>query len=211
MGTELEWKLELPTEALLDEIPAWEALRALFAESPRHYHMQTTYYDLPDGSLSRRRITLRRRLENERSVICVKAPLPDAADSRLRGEWELEGAELRAALPRLAEMGAPVRLPPGQDPVPVCGADFRRTAVLLRLADGSACELALDRGVLFGAGRSLPLCELELELKEGPPDAAEALSQSLRQRFGLRPQAQSKYARARSLCADPQGTEHQSP
>lgn len=198
MGTEQEWKLSVPSEALLDEIPAWEGLRSLFAETPRDYRMQTTYYDLPDRSLARRGITLRRRLENERSVVCVKAPLPGAADSHLHGEWELEAETLSAALPRLAAMGAPP-LPENAEPVPVCGAEFRRRAVLLRLADGSACELALDRGRLFGAGGSMPLCELELELKEGPPDATAALCETLRQRFGLLPQEKSKYVRARSL------------
>ena len=88
------------------------------------------------------------------------------------------------------------------EPVPlVCmwEADFQRRAVLLRFDDGSAAELALDLGALYGPTHSLPLCELELELKEGEPAAALTLLAALRERFSLKPQEKSKFARARAL------------
>ena len=198
MGTELEWKLAVPEPALLEELLAWEELRRLTAEPLRHYHMRTTYFDTPERLLTRRRLTLRRRMENERSVICCKAPL-GAEDSHLRGEWEVEGDELAAALPRLPARGAPALLTELGELRPICGADFHRRAVLLRLDDGSACELALDAGRLFGPTESLPLCEAELELKEGAPDASLALLARLTERFGLAPQPLSKFARARAL------------
>ena len=199
MGKELEWKLAVPEACLLDEILAWEGVRARMAEEPRFYHMQTSYYDTPDRRFSRRRITVRRRLENETPVICVKAPLPGADDHWLHGEWELEGTDVAAALPRLVEMGAPEEL---LEPVPlVCmwRADFARRAVLLRFDDGSAAELALDLGALYGPTHSLPLCELELELKEGEPAETLALLAALRERYDLKPQEKSKFARARAL------------
>lgn len=199
MGKELEWKLAVPEACLLDDILAWEGVRARMAEEPRFYHMQSSYYDTPDRRFSRRRITLRRRLENETPVICVKAPLPGADDRYLHGEWEVEGADAAAALPRLVEMGAPEEL---LEPVPlVCmwEADFERRAVLLRFDDGSAAELALDLGALYGPTHSLPLCELELELKEGGPAAALTLLAALRERYALKPQEKSKFARARAL------------
>ena len=199
MGTELEWKYAVPAPAPLDEILAWEEVQSRMAEEPRRYHMQSEYYDTPDRRLSHRRITLRRRLENERSVICVKAPLPGAADRHLHGEWELEGESPAEALPRLIALGAPPELGELKQLVPVCGADFQRRAALLRFPDGSACELALDRGRLFSRSGELPLCELELEQKEGSPHASQALYRALRARFGLAPQERSKYARAREL------------
>ena len=199
MGTELEWKLSAPDPALLDAVLAWEGVVRLLAETPRHYHMQTTYYDSPDRALAPRRITLRRRLENQRSVVCVKAPLPGAADPHLHGEWELEADSPAEALPRLIALGAPALLGELERLVPVCGADFQRRAALLRFPDGSACELALDAGRLFSGDRSVPLCELELEQKEGSPAAALALRLALTERFGLSPQERSKYARAKEL------------
>ena len=199
MGKELEWKLAVPEACLLDEILAWEGLRGYLAEEPRRYHMQSSYYDAPDRCFSRRRITLRRRLENERSVLCVKAPLPGAEDRFLHGEWELEGADLIAALPKLVELGAPVLLLEPVELVCLWRADFTRRAALLRFADGSAAELALDLGTLSGPTRSAPLCELELELKEGGSAQALELLTALRERFGLAIQEKSKFARARAL------------
>ena len=78
-------------------------------------------------------------------------------------------------------------------------ADFQRRAVLLRFDDGSASELALDLGALYGPTHSLPLCELELELKQGEPAATLALLEALQTRFALKPQEKSKFARARAL------------
>ena len=198
MGTELEWKYELPEQRSAEEILAWDSVRARIAETPRLFHMRTSYFDTPDRRFAERRITVRRRMENERSVFCVKAPL-QGADARLRGEWETEAASLAEALPRLAALGAPIDPASAKELAPVCGAEFQRRAVLLRFEDGSAAELALDRGRLFGPERSIPLHELELELKEGEPDAAESFAQELAARFGLTLQEKSKFARAQAL------------
>ena len=211
MGTELEWKYALPDPALLDEIAACETVRGRTVESPRRCHMQSEYYDTPDHRFFRERTTLRHRLEDESSVFCMKAPLrgeqsvgtalcrpSPEADPHLRSEWETEAADLASALPRLAALGAPV--PPADTPLQVlCRADFIRRAVLLRLDDGSTAELALDLGTLSGATRSLPLCELELELKSGEPAAARAFAEALAARFSLRPEPLSKFARASAL------------
>lgn len=199
MGKEMEWKLAVPEAGLLDEILAWEGIRARMAEEPRFYHMRSAYYDAPDRRFSGRRITLRRRMENETSVICVKAPLPGADNRFLHGEWELEGTDLAAALPRLVELGAPEVLLEPVELDCLWRADFERRAVLLRFEDGSAAELALDRGALYGPTRSMPFCELELEQKEGGPAGTLALLTALRERFALEPQEKSKYARARAL------------
>ncbi len=200
MGTELEWKYDLP-EALPDgDLLSWKPLRRRMVGMPRLWRMRTTYYDTPDRALSARGITLRRRLENNLSVICAKAPLPGAADPHARGEWELAGSDPAAALQELVRLGAPSELTELGCPVPVCGAAFVRTAVLLRFDDGSAAELALDHGSLFGGSRSLPLRVLELELKEGAPAESLAFLKALAERFSLEPQPKSKYARARALC-----------
>ncbi len=199
MSTELEWKLSVPDTSVLDDILTDEAIRSRMTETPRRYHMQTSYYDAPDRRFSARRITLRRRLENETSVLCVKAPLSGAADSHARGEWELAGDDLSAALPRLAALGAPVSLPEPCELLCLWRADFVRRAVMLRMDDGSLCELALDFGSLYGPGGSCPLCELELELKQGAPGASLAFCEALRERYGLAAQEKSKFARAREL------------
>lgn len=199
MGTEMEWKLAVPGVSLLDEITEWDSVRLLIAENPRLYHMRSSYYDTTDQYFSKRRITIRRRMENDTSVICVKAPLPGAGTYNQHGEWELASDDVFSALKQLVRMGAPEEILERPDLVSLWGADFQRKAVLLRFPDGSACELALDHGVLFGPAASLPLCEMELEMKEGAPDSTLTLLKDLQVRFSLQIEEKSKLARARAL------------
>ena len=56
--------------------------------------METTYYDTPDGKLSRQRITLRRRIENGQSVCTVKTPQTGLT----RGEWDIACADIQEAI-----------------------------------------------------------------------------------------------------------------
>ena len=60
-------------------------------------------------------------------------------------------------------------------------------------------EIALDLGVLLGGGREMPLCEVEVELKEGPMEAADAFAIDLARAFGLKPERRSKFQRALAL------------
>ena len=199
MGTELEWKYMVQNSSVLDEILAWQEIQGRMLEAPRQYHMQSVYYDTPDRRFSREHIAIRRRMENASSVICVKAPLSNAADPYLHGEWELEANDLNVALPRLVALGAPSQLLEVSSLDRLCRAEFLRRAVLLRFADGSTAELALDNGTLSGPTRSAMFCELVLELKSGAPDAARAFVESIAAHFSLSPQPLSKFARANAL------------
>lgn len=156
--------------------------------------METTYYDTPDGILGRLHWTVRRRLENGVSVCTVKTNLPDGS----RGEWEVEADEIAEALPRLVSMGAPEALLAhcAQGLRPTCGARFTRNAAMV---NGGRSELALDSGVLLGGGKEEPLCEVEVELKQGMDEETACFAKALAEKYGLVPQPKSKLARARAL------------
>lgn len=156
--------------------------------------METTYYDTPDGILGRLHWTVRRRLENGVSVCTVKTNLPDGS----RGEWEVEADEVAEALPRLVSMGAPEALLAhcAQGLRPTCGARFTRNAAMV---NGGRSELALDSGVLLGGGKEEPLCEVEVEQKQGTDEETACFAKALAEKYGLVPQPKSKLARARAL------------
>ena len=156
--------------------------------------METTYYDTMDGILGRLHWTVRRRLENGVSVCTVKTNLPDGS----RGEWEVEADEVAEALPRLVSMGAPEALLAysAQGLHPTCGARFTRNAAMV---NGGRSELALDSGVLLGGGKEEPLCEVEVEQKQGTDEETARFADALAQQYGLLPQPKSKLARARAL------------
>jgi len=188
MGAEFELKYAatpVQQEAILKDLGGFAPIT-----------METTYYDTADGALADRRITLRRRLENGVSVCTVKTPETD----NVRGEWETECEDIRSAIPVLCKLGCPIDLPmlARDGLVQICGARFNRLAKTVELAN-SEVEIAVDRGVLFGGSREADLCEVEVELKSGSREEAEVYAAALAEKYGLVPEAKSKFRRALAL------------
>lgn len=189
MGVEYELKFRAE-EKILDMIQR-DTVGAV-----SHYHMQTTYYDTPQGALSARRYTLRRRMENARSVCTLKYPVQDDG----RGEIEVECGSIQEAIPKLCKLAeiADLAALVQDGVVPVCGADFRRTAITLSW-NGAVLELALDRGILTGGDLQIPLYEVEVELKEGDLEALYSYGALLKTVYGLTRENHSKFRRALDL------------
>lgn len=188
MGQEYELKFAA-TEAQQTQI------RQALAGNWQEIAMATTYYDTPDRQLSSRKWTLRLRLENGKHICTLKTPMGSA-----RGEWETQCQTIEAAIPILCKLGGPrelLSLTAG-GVVPVCGAAFTRLAGQVCL-NGTRLELALDRGKLTAGNLEAPLCEVEVELKEGAPADADRYAAELARRYGLTPLPTSKFKRALAL------------
>lgn len=188
MGREFELKYAA-TDAIISDL-------AKKYPGGREIAMQTAYYDTPDSSLSARKMTLRIRRENGISLCTLKTPLPDGS----RGEWECPAPNMEEGIPMLLAMGAPRELKSltAQGVDIVCGARFTRLAIEVPTIDGIA-ELALDRGVLLGGGKEIPLCEVEIELKSGSEAATTAFASLLAAAYGLKEEPDSKFHRAMNL------------
>ena len=192
MGVEYELKFRATVEqqaALLAETEGTE----------QEFDMETTYYDAFDGGLSQRYYTLRRRMENGTSVCTLKTPTTGAG----RGEWEILCDRIENAIDKLCELGAPEDLKTltAAGIKEVCGAKFHRIAKTVKLPDG-VVELALDQGVLTGGGKEIPLCEVEVELKEGSVEMTRTYALILAARYGLIPEKGSKFRRALALAKE---------
>lgn len=192
MGVEFELKFSA-------EPAQQEAIRQQYLSTYEQYRMQTTYYDTPTGTLSGRHITLRCRMENDEAVCTVKTPMTGYG----RGEWDCRCDDIFQAVPLLVNGGAPKELLEltAEGLIPVCGARFTRQAGTVEFA-GAMLEIALDTGILMGGGRELPLCEVEVELKSGAPEAAIAFGMELKHYFSLVPQGKSKFRRALELAQE---------
>ena len=191
MGKEFEIKFK----ATPDQLAAIEAEYGCFSL----FSMETTYYDAVDGSLSARHITLRRRLENDVAVCTVKTPL----DGFGRGEWDTECDSIEAAIPVLCKLGCAEDLKTltAVGIVEVCSARFIRKCKPLR-SGNSTVELALDQGVLLGGGREMPLCEVEVELKEGREEDALLFARVIAGKYSLQREERSKFRRALDLAKE---------
>lgn len=188
MGREFERKYAA-TPMILAEIAAQYP-------NARRIGMESTYYDTPSGDFSARHITLRLRRENGKCVCTIKTPLPDGG----RGEWECTAQTIADGIASLVECGAPREILDlsKNGLTAVCGARFTRLAVDLPTADGTA-ELALDSGRLYGGGREIPLCEVELEKKSGSDAATAALAKAFAAQYCLKSEEKSKFRRAADL------------
>ncbi len=189
MGVEFEVKFRANPEILQQLDKAISGERTVV-------QMETTYYDTEDKALSRLHYTLRRRLENGLSVCTLKTP----AGGFGRQEFEVNCENIETAIPMLCKLADNEALEAvlGAGVAPLCGARFTRIAKTVVLA-GGVVELALDEGLLIGGGKTAPLCEIEVELKEGTESVALAYAKYLANTYGLTQEKKSKFRRAKDL------------
>lgn len=157
------------------------------------YNMDSIYYDTRENLLAQNRISLRRRQENNEVVFTVKTS--GSVDGALssRGEWQVEAESLDEALPLLEKLGAPPLLFDILNKngiVPCARTVFTRKTAPLKLG----ASLCVDVGMLGAA----PFAEIELELSSGSVEDLKTFGAQCCQTFGLKPEAQSKFARARA-------------
>ena len=203
MATEIEMKLSVPDEEVLNRVLEDPELTQYMKDDYVTRHMKSVYYDTEDGQLSRRKWTLRLRKEGESSVAAFKtANMSDDAGFFTRNEWQCVADNIENAIPLLIDQGAPRELKSllkGKRLAAACGAEFDRRSVCLYLDEGVRIEIAGDLGYLYGGDRKEPICELELELLYGDAGSLPPLCSQLVAEYGLREELRSKYQRAKAL------------
>ncbi|HET9643846.1 MAG TPA: CYTH and CHAD domain-containing protein [Burkholderiaceae bacterium] len=180
---ELELKLRLPEdgrERLLADLRRGQVERVRLA---------ARYFDTSDWLLARHAIALRLRREGRHWVQTLKAA-GESVVERLEHNADAGFAKggVTPALDISLHDGTPVgeRLKAlvqeaaadGTEPVLVemYATDVVRTLRELR-ANGGRVEVAFDEGTILAGARQRPVCELELELKAGRPDALFSLAE----------------------------------
>src|SRR6516164_7946233 len=164
-------------------------------------HLKSVYYDTPERTLRRNGLSLRVRQSGARFVQSVKAEFGD--DPLRRGEWE-------ATVPSIdPDLGLAIPfIPPNlradlerHQLEAVFTADIHRRTRIIELPSGTV-EVALDHGFLKSGNRSMPVNEIELELKGGSAGAIYELALRLAEHGSLKPSIRSKAARGFDLAAD---------
>jgi inorganic triphosphatase YgiF len=165
---EREIKLELAPECLPDvkEIPAIQACKI----APRRATQISVYFDTDKQKLRKHGLLLRVRRNGNHFVQTIKA----TGNSGLfeRDEWEAEIADEQPdlTLVRGTALEPLVNGKLKRQLKPLFETRVQRT--VYPLADGArAIALAIDRGKIDTGAKSMPLCEIELELERGTPAA----------------------------------------
>jgi triphosphatase len=173
---------EVELKFRLDPARGPEALAWLAQGRPQSTKDQRAiYFDTPGCELSRAGFALRVREEDGRWEQTVKSRA--APDGKFgRGEWTCvtsgPAPDLREArrTPARAILSADTRL------AALFTVTVRRRTVEIRTPD-SLVEAALDSGAVHAGDCCAPVDELELELKDGAPDALFALASRLADAF----------------------------
>lgn len=200
MGKEIELKYSIPETCSINEILSHELIGP-FISGISEIFMQSTYYDTRDSLLGKKRITLRRRRENDTMVYTVKTPVSSNGALSSRAEWNVHAGSFEEAICELKKAGCPAEILAlsEKDLCVVASFEFvRKTAKLCY--NNFTGELCIDRGYLSPDGvLRAPLYELEIELSDGNPDNLCAYGNKIMSALSLCPEYLSKQARARNL------------
>jgi inorganic triphosphatase YgiF len=197
-GREIEIKFLLNEAAFKDALK-WERL-GVTATRPRARHQRSVYFDTANGDLRRHGAVLRVRAVGRRHVLTFKWRGKFGGGSFERGEMEVPSP---SATPDPALLGAEIAglietVCQGQLLQPAYETDVRRVTYPVQ-SGGSDIEVAFDKGRIIAGDRTLPICEMELELKAGHPADLYQLGMSLTEAFPVALGCQSKSARGALL------------
>lgn len=199
-GEEIELKLAT-TPAGLKLLRRAPTLRGLIVGRSRTQQLESHYFDTPSRALAQRGLALRVRKIGRRYVQTLKAPLAQGSGAQHYQEYE---AARSGPEPDLS-------LIPDRDLQALFASEtiaanlqalfvtrIRRQTLPLVFGD-SRIELALDLGTLEADGRSEPICEAELELKDGEVASLYGVALALHGEVPFHLEPRSKAARGHAL------------
>jgi triphosphatase len=195
MATEIELKLQLSPKTA----KALPGHRLLTKITPTKQQLLNTYFDTPALDLHARRVAMRFRKKGWEWLLTVKSAEPASGGLAVRNEWEtaatpgvfdfshVDNEEFRSFLENVTP-----------DLEPIFTTDFRRQIWHVPFGE-SLIEMALDRGCIKSRGKSMPICEIELELISGRIADIFALTRQLQEDLELHPAIASKAERGYNL------------
>ena len=165
--TEIEIKLWVSPEDIvaLQNHPSFAGT----LHSPTSETLKSVYFDSDSRLLRDHGFTLRVRHNGDRRIQTVKAA-NNGAGYFERSEWEhmIEGNRPDLTLVKDTALGAILVNEADKALQPVFETRIKRTAYHLN-GNGTDVVMAIDQGKIVATGSSLPVSEIELELKRGNP------------------------------------------
>jgi len=176
---------------------------------PQSRQLNSVYFDTPDLYLKQNHTALRVRQVGRRLIQTCKSGGQVAAGLHQRPEWESDISGSSPDLPALLSLietgSAVARLISApalaENLQPIFTTQFRRTIWMLRLPSGAEIELALDQGAVIHGDQTIPISEIELELKAGDAVSLFDVALELQNSLPLRAANVSKAERGYALHA----------
>ena len=169
MPVEIELKLTVPLKHS-NRLLRLPLLESLSTSCQKTHKLYSIYYDTPEFYLKNHGIAFRLRRNGSRWIQTVKDKGQISAGLFQHRELEVP---VKSAQPDYTKIIDPELKKLFNNPAlaqqiqPIFSTQFTRNTRLLHLEDGSKVEFCLDRGKISTDHSSMPLCEIELELKSG--------------------------------------------
>jgi len=152
------------------------------------------YFDTSEHDLLRNGVGLRVRRVGDRWIQTMKTANQAVDGLHQRQEWEVE---INSEIPEYDKFPT---LPPCTDKIkPLFTTNFQRMKWDLVFDDGSEIELVLDQGEVKANNASVPLSEVELELKAGSVEKLYEVADILQEQVPLSVKNDSKAAMGYAL------------
>ncbi|HEX5841721.1 MAG TPA: CYTH domain-containing protein [Pseudomonas sp.] len=199
--TEIKLRVSRETLAALRDHPLLKKRNKSGWEQRELYNQ---YFDTPERDLAQAKVALRLRRDAEQVIQTLKTRGQSVAGLSERNEWDWTLAKAKLDLKKLDDSCWPAALAEldKKQLAPIFTTDFVRQRAEIAWGRGKArvvIEAALDLGkVLAGEGEE-EICELELELRQGEPDALLELAAELAADLPLMPCDISKAERGYRL------------
>lgn len=200
MEIEAKFALTQPVEANTIEAMAWEPF-TLGQRAVIDQH--DTFFDTHDRALSRSRHAVRVRLGGSQPLVTFKGPNSVIGGVHTREELE---APTQDEAPRgwPADIRARVEALLGDrmaELAPLLHVHNLRHAWPLLHENRVVGEVVLDRGTIMAGDRSVPMHELEIELKGGAISDLEIVQTLVQRQLPAQPEDRSKFERGFALVA----------
>ncbi|MCY1287314.1 Inorganic triphosphatase [compost metagenome] len=162
------------------------------------------YYDTPARELARAKVALRLRRDGEHYIQTLKGRGHSVAGLSERNEWDWQLEQPQLDLAKLDDQCWPAALADLDKShlAPIFTTDFVREKAEIAWGRGKArvvVEAALDLGKVVADQAEEEICELELELRQGEPEALLELAAELAADLPLMPCDISKAERGYRL------------
>ncbi|MDA8481518.1 inorganic triphosphatase [Pseudomonas resinovorans] len=162
------------------------------------------YFDTPDRDLAQARVALRLRRDGEQFIQTLKTRGQSVAGLSERNEWDWYLDKAKLDPKKLTDDCWPASLAEldKKQLKPIFTTDFHRDRAEIAWGRGKAkvvIEAALDQGKVIAGKLEEDICELELELRQGEPEALLELAAELAADLPLMPCDISKAERGYRL------------
>ena len=203
MAKETEIKLRASRETLL-ALREHPLLKKRNKSGWASHELFNQYYDSADRALARARVALRLRRDGEQVIQTLKSRGQSVAGLSERNEWDWHLDKAKLDLKKLTDDCWPAELAELDKKTlkPIFSTDFVREKAEIAWGRGKAkvvIEAALDLGQVKAGKRAEEICELELELRQGEPEALLELAIELAADLPLMPCDISKAERGYRL------------